>query len=253
MLVVADIHGGHCSGLTHPDYWTNETDGFRGKLQKYREAIWNWWIERINYWKPDIVLHNGDAIDGKGNKSGGSELLTADRIEQVNIAAKALEETNAKEFIIVRGTPYHTGQDEDFETILADKLNARKVGAHEWLNIEGVIFDIKHKAGRSSIPHGRSTPLRRALLWNRLWSIKGLQPKADVLLRSHNHYFEYSGDASAIAIGTPAMQGWTKFGGLECEGTTDVGFLIFDCEDGKYVWKHDLFDMSKFGAEIVQL
>ena len=40
---------------------------------------------------------------------------------------------------------------EDFEELIAKELNA-KIGSHEWLDIRGNIFDIKHHIGSSSSP-----------------------------------------------------------------------------------------------------
>ena len=38
----------------------------------------------------DILVVNGDAIDGHGKKSNGSELLTTDLLQQVDIAVECL-------------------------------------------------------------------------------------------------------------------------------------------------------------------
>ena len=82
VLVLSDFHSGHVLGLTHPSY--DYTTGHKTQTAHYqvRRTIWNWYKENVVRLKPDIVIVNGDCIDGKGEKSGGTELLTLDRDEQ---------------------------------------------------------------------------------------------------------------------------------------------------------------------------
>jgi hypothetical protein len=125
-------------------------------------------------------------------------------------------------------TPYHTGQEEDWEDVLAREVGA-KIGAHEWVDINGLVFDVKHHVGSSQIPHGRHTAVARERLWSQLWAEREQTPKADVIIRSHVHYFDYCGGRDWLAMTTPALQGLgTKFGARRCSGTVDFGLLSFD-------------------------
>ena len=72
-----------------------------------------------------------------------------------------------------------------------------------------------------------------------MWAERGEYPKADVLIRSHVHYYDFDGDFDWLGMTTPALQGYgSKFGGRKCTGTVDVGLVYFDVK-GKddYTWK----------------
>lgn len=210
--------------------------------------MWEWYTGEIDKLKPiDTLVVNGDAIDGKGERSGATELLTADRKKQVDIAAKAIMYTEAKKVYVIKGTRYHVGQEEDWEEVLADKVGAAHCGYHEWIDCEGIIFDFKHFVGASGIPHGRATALSRAQLWNILWSERGMQPKARVIVRSHRHFYFHIDDAHCDIFNTPALQAWTKFGSAIIEGTNDIGFLSFDVDGGRLSWTKHLMP-TKFMA-----
>lgn len=252
MLIISDTHCGHRFGLTPPKYWLNEQDGFLGKAAQFQRKLWEWFSGTVKQYSPiDILISNGDAIDGKGELSGSTELLTADRVIQVEMARDAILFVEAKKNIVVNGTPYHTGKLENFEAILASELNA-EYGNHIFLDCEGVIFDIKHKTSSSVIPHGRFTGPRRAVLWNSLQAEIGIQPKADFLIRSHTHYYTLSEDERTTVITTPALEGWTKFGSLECEGTNTIGILFFDCDNGEAELTKCFFDMTTFKADVLK-
>ena len=62
------------------------------------------------------------------------------------------------------------------------------------------------------------------------------QPLADVVLRGHVHYHEFTGNSQGLAITCPSLQGWgSKFGQRQCEGIVDTGLLWFDIRPGDTV------------------
>lgn len=131
------------------------------------------------------------------------------------------------------GTPYHTGDAEDYESALADKLGC-EVKAHLWLDVDGCVLDCKHHVGGSSVPHGRHTAVARERLWNLLWEERALQPRAQLVARSHVHYHAYSGAPGWVAMTLPALQAaHTKYGARRCAGTVDWGIVIVDCQRGR--------------------
>lgn len=225
-------------GLTPPEYWT-----LSGSLKKFgvmQSAVWNFYADTLKALQPiHCLIVNGDCIEGKGERSGGTELIEPDRTEQVRMAVQCIEAAKAKSIIITAGTPYHTGVTEDFERSVADGVGADKFGGHEWIDINGVVFDCKHKISSSIIPHGRNTPVNRDRLWNLLWSIDDQQPLANVIIRSHVHYHVYSGGPDFLTMTTPALQGYgSKFGIRQCSGRVDIGLVSFNVnQKGGYTWQ----------------
>lgn len=242
VLVLSDMHCGHVVGLTHPDFNPvyRKRDGSPEYIQSRNRSIrWKEFEGALSDLKPiDVLIVNGDAVDGKGDKSGATELLTADRSDQADMAQAVIEEADASEIYMSFGTGYHVGVEEDWEREVANRVKAVKIGGHDWVEVNGVVFDYRHFVSRSSIPHGRYTPLAKEKLWSTLWAEYGEYPKSDILLRSHVHYFAYCGGFGWTAYITPALQvAGTKYGSRVMSGTVDWGFLAFDVYGkGEYTW-----------------
>lgn len=249
VVVISDLHCGSRSGLTPSEWQYKDTDEL-GKLAAFQRESWDWYCAKMAELQPiDRLVMNGDGIDGKGSRQGGTDQQYSDRNTQVRIAARVIEEAHAKRIVIIKGTPYHVSEEgEDFEEQLAALVRADKCGAHEWIEAHGTILDFKHKIGTSQIPHGRHTALARARLWNLLWSERQLQPRAQIVVRSHVHYHVFDGGAGWLAMTTPGLQGWTKYGGLEMEGTIDYGLVSFDIDEGGWSWKTHLVQFPSAAA-----
>lgn len=187
IAVLSDFHCGHKVGLTPKGYLPEQPVKERAEWVTANRAYYNWYALQIARNGPyDIIFLNGDLVDGRGTKSGGNELITTDMEEQCDMAVKLIREIpkakNCK-IVITRGTPYHTGNEEDWENNIAQRVDAR-IGEHEWVDVEGVVFDLKHHpAGSSGIPHGRHSGVARDRLWNIMWAERDMQPRSDVFLR----------------------------------------------------------------------
>jgi hypothetical protein len=252
MVLISDLHCGCRFGLTPPAWQYHDRDGYHAKVGRFQKEFWTWFSSSIDVVKKehpvDILIANGDCIDGKGERSGGTELLESDRNEQIKISKVCIDYVGAKQKIIVNGTPYHVGKEDDFEATLAALLDAQYAN-HLHVDIEGVKFDIRHKVNSSVIPHGRYTAPRREAVWSAMWGERGLSEKANFIIRSHVHYYTLSEDAATTVVTTPCLQGWTKYGSRECSGIVDIGFLVFDCEKGEAEITKYFFDMRKFKVE----
>jgi hypothetical protein len=103
-----------------------------------RREGWDWFAGQIdsirrenNAYKNkgiDILIVNGDAIDGRGEKSKSTELIATDQQEQCDIATECIEYVGAKSILMSRGTPYHTGKGEKWENLMAN--NTRPPHSH---------------------------------------------------------------------------------------------------------------------------
>jgi len=236
MLLMSDLHCGHFSGLTPTEFqgkFISENISKHNKLVEVQKSMWSFFREEVKALqkekKIDICVCNGDAIDGDGWRSGGTELITTDRNKQVKMAKMAIDLVGANHNVIVAGTGYHTGNEEDFEQTLAESVNG-KFESHSFLEINKQVFDIKHHCGSSTVPHGRHSPIAKEAIWAKLWSEIDMIPKPiKYLVRSHVHYYSCIQDDRMTALTTPAMQGFgSKFGSRRCSGIPTIGFLSFD-------------------------
>lgn len=250
VVIIADLHAGHRVGIAPPG-WSGSGD----KFEATRNESYSRYGVMIEKQKPiHVLIINGDSIEGKGLYSEGVELITSDRIKQVDIAEEVIKIAEADHIVMTYGTPNHTGKGEDFEKILADRLGA-KIGNHEWVEVNKTVFDIKHKVGSSAVPYGRATAPQKERLWNLLWTEFKEQPKADVIVRSHVHYFSYSGEDHWLALTTPALQAMgSTFGARQCIGHVDFGIVHFNCmKGGGYTWGWDIARLITQRAEAMSL
>lgn len=241
IVACGDMHCGHRTGLT-PRKWEKVSEQDQ-KYQDIRRECRDFYVPFIEKLKPiHVFIHNGDGVEGKGIRSGGTELIWTDRTAQKSMFVENLKAADANHYVLTYGTPAHVGTDEDWESEAVDVMQAGgydiDISGQQWITVNGTTFDIKHKVGASTIPHGRSTPQKREQLWNLIWADIGEQPRADIILRSHVHYFDYSGTPTYLAMTLPALQGQgTKYGSRQCSGVVDFGIVWFDCyEDGTYTW-----------------
>ena len=161
--------------------------------------------------------------------------------------------TYVSEGFLSHNTPYHVGKLDDYEDLLADHLGAT-IKDHPFFTVDGVVFDMKHRVGGSSIPHGRGTAVAKEWLWNVLWAERGEQPKADVILRSHVHYHSYIGGPGWVAMTTPALQAaGSKYGGRIMSGTVDWGVVVFDVENGEFDWKAYIVNLKSNKVKAIRL
>jgi hypothetical protein len=254
---MGDLHCGHVAGLTPPTwaYRRESDDALMKHFGEMQHALWSWYKNVCKSLQPvDVLIVNGDAIDGKGEASGGTEQITTDRREQCTMAAECIAEVGAKAVYMIYGTAYHTGKEEDWEAVLASDVGAEKIGSHEWLDVNGLVFDCKHFVSGSIIPHGRHTAIARDKLWNELWAARGGQPMADVFLRSHVHYFNYAGEPGKLMVILPSMQVWSKYGSRRHSGIINTGLVSFDVESKTdYTWQPHLMDATAFAPEAVKV
>ena len=245
VLVIGDLHCGSMCGITPPGWIVSKKrNAFFSSLQ---EEMWERYVEMVNHFgHVDSVVVNGDVIDGKGIRSGGTELITNDMLEQVEMATSVLSELNTSQFYFTYGTPYHTSSQsgEDFDKLVADNFDANIYDVLH-LKVEDVLFNISHKVGSSSSPYNRAQPVGKHRLWDTLHCLRNDDEAASVFIRSHVHYFSFCGESKWTAFTLPALQtSQTKYGARQCVGNTDWGMCMIKVD-------HDL--LAGWDCQMVEL
>jgi hypothetical protein len=252
VVAIGDPHSGNRVGLTSPTYQKI----LKGdKYDVIRQEIWEGYTTMIDKQKPiDILIVNGDCIDGCGYRQGGVDLVEPDRHRQCDMASEAILYAEADTIMMTKGTFYHTGAREDYEDIIAKEVHALKISAEETFLVNSTCFNVKHHIGSSSIPHGRATPVLRERLNNILWAEKGLYPKANIIIRSHVHYFVYAGADTYLVMTLPALSGLgSRYGARIPSATVDFGIVYFDIEEDNYSWGWDIVLGEAQKTSVVQL
>ena len=269
-IIVSDLHSGHAVGLTHPSYQYHERKTphtKRAKLGAIQRACWNAFDDMLtDVGKIDFALVGGDTVDGKGKRSGGTEQITCCTEDQGDMAVAVFDHMRYKCFkhgskmIGVHGTPYHEANNgEDWGNVVAERAGFDNFGAHEWIDVDGCVFDIKHKVGSSGIPHGRGGAIRKQDLWNGIWAEYKMQPRAHVLTRGHVHFYDHSDrvrNGIPVHLATlPALQAMgSKYGARQCDGIVDFGIVLVTVENGVVSdWQPIVATINAQKAEAIKL
>jgi hypothetical protein len=256
VLAIGDTHCGHVVGLTPPTWWQKRTgDKYHDKHVKIQRQMWNWFTKALTHFKPfDRVIFNGDAIEGKGIRSGGTELITSDRLLQGKMFVQIMKEIDCDKIAMTYGTPSHTGVDEDMENAIVTELENEgfdaSIESHLERDISGVRIDARHYISNSTIPHGRYTAMAREDLWRLIWADRSKKFAPHIIIRSHVHYYGFTGNEFSTMMTLPCFQGLgSKFGSKLCSGTVSLGFVVIDCNNGKYDWTEKIIPLENQVSE----
>jgi hypothetical protein len=225
-IVVSDIHCGSIYGLLPPDFMLyDESTKGQNIGQRYLWDCWAHFCEQAYLFRPDFIIANGDMVDGPQRKSQGAELSLVSPRDQGKAAKECLmllkQYCPSAKWYFTQGTPYHVGEWNDAEEGLASELGAQpyhSVGVGIlckeilWLDVEGVIIEAAHHIGVSQGFY-RSTALDREMQWSAMTGkdpSKGV-PKADLIIRSHVHYYNQVGHASKLGFTSPCWQLQTRY------------------------------------------
>jgi len=204
--IVADFHCGNKCGLLPPSYWNEHTP----------EAIkwlWKQWCELQALWpkRLDLLIINGDPIDGKQHRSAGTGLVDNDLSGQVRIAIECLEPlvTRAGKTIRMCGTAYHetfdgplAALDEHFGIQRPSTMQKEIVRDIELE--DGAILNIKHQPEGEGCLY-RGTNMDRELLWATITETCKKLPKATHIVRSHLHSDGYMRGFGKEFVSTPCF------------------------------------------------
>lgn len=194
ILLVSDLHCGHWAGLTDDDHLAPEGTKI-GAMQRELRAVFEAGLRELT--PPggfDWAFCLGDCIDGKGDRSEGVEQIEADRMKQAGMAVRLLENIPTQGWTMVYGTPYHSGQGEDFENAVCDALPHATIHGMAFQPVEGIIVNLRHHITSSCIPYGGMTPMARERFIFSQWAHEQGWPSADILLRGHVHECQSAGE-----------------------------------------------------------
>lgn len=261
VVAVADLHVGSEVGLSFPDETPLHDPG-----RPARDGLFHSWQSSVEgkHKRPDVLIVNGDCVEGVNRKGGGLGVWTADPMVQVDQAAELLKMWKAKQTFIVQGSNYHIKEGNvQVEECLAQKVGAevfpgqshtkvdrrRRSGKHWYLSLEGVTIHVAHKVGVSRVFHYRTTPLSREMLHSRLNDLLRHQMKEQrvrLVMRAHAHYYlwvEHSGTEGVILPCWKALDDWMlERGALDI--SPDVGYVSIQISEGRMTHDKTLFPVE---------
>jgi len=234
--VVADLHCGSRWGL-FPPRWSNVRQNVG---QRY---LWRWWLWHVEKWKEilggkplDLLVVNGDLIEGKQPRSRSTGLVTADLQEQAEIGALCLkplvDALRPRKRVRTTGTDYHEGPDNPLPSV-DEKFGFRVVDELN-VNLERGVLQAQHNPGSCGAIY-KGTIIDREILWSVIAAALQKAPDATFIVRSHLHYFHMMQTHSKTFILTPCWQLQTRYARKNrYRWTPDVGAVLLVRDDTAY-------------------
>ncbi len=202
ILALGDLHTGSLFAPWPESASLPDGGGWRpGRAQGWLNKCWDNMVAEAREHRPDIVVVNGDVIDGDRKTNVGVVTPRADY--QASAAVELLQPLReiCQRMYFIRGTAWHTGHYDQDVTDVAKSLDATPhpiTQEHTWpdlyLEHDGQVFHFAHHIGGTTNPMYESTALLKELLIMRLELLRAYGNKAPNLrgiVRSHRHRGAY--------------------------------------------------------------
>ena len=205
VAIMSDSHCGSWWGWTPPRYWNALTPPGVKWLWECRKKQLRLWPKRL-----DMLILNGDHIDGKQRRSEGTSVVSTSLAVQTDMAIECYEPFVERADIVVRvgGTAYHESFDGPLEKLdMAFGIKKPKDPidclVRDIRLSKDCLINVKHKPEGGACLY-KLTAVDREALWASVMEQHANLENADYLIRSHFH--NLSGPARAfnkVIVGTP--------------------------------------------------
>tara|TARA_B100001750_G_scaffold144681_1_gene115519 strand:- start:10698 stop:11531 length:834 start_codon:yes stop_codon:yes gene_type:complete len=241
ILVNSDLHVGSSTAVCSQEPYVSEIDTVI-KPNKLQLELNNAWYDVIDdlHQKPNLLVINGEPMDGANKKQLGQQSWTTNIEDQMRDSEKLINDIPYDELMFVRGSGYHVQVDgTNFEEVMANRMGAMRYKAYggqgatdyyAFVDINGKMFNFSHHVGFNKWAAYRTTAIARELAGMHFEKDK-LHP-ADVIVRSHVHYFVHVEFVNTHGVSTPAWKfpDAHLFRGGVAGTTPDIGSVEFIIE-----------------------
>jgi hypothetical protein len=253
LLALGDLHIGSEGSIMTDE--VNTEDCNEGRNRRYfpnltQKKILEKWYEMVDEVpRPDILLLNGDLVDGKNYKEYGMGCWTTDVTLQAQVLAELVKMLKPGKIVVTSGSPYHSDRNPNMDRIAAGMCGGVFKGGYASINVNGKRIYAQHKisVSKSSWQY-RSTPLGRALV------LAALSEKEmghyDLVLKSHAHYFCYCGFSNSLGMILPCWKAFDPFLDTNIEfANPALGYVRFDFNGNDFSFAHSIFHFK--GKDLV--
>lgn len=253
-----DLHIGNVGSLCteeviiEPDTPSKTSTYTANEIQ--RDILKKWETLCDEYQKCDLLLLNGDTIDGRNYKDTGLGTWTTDVQLQAEVLAELVSWLKPREVIATSGSPYHSDRNPNMDKIACEMCGGTFKGGYASININGCRIHAQHKTTVSkSTWQYRATPIARAMVLAELAS--DVYGHYDIALKSHVHWFNYVGFSHSLGMVLPCWKAYDAFGDTNIEFVDPaVGYVVFEIDhDGSYNFEYDIthFPQERLNPDVV--
>jgi hypothetical protein len=263
VVVIGDTHVGSTVGL-----WPRKfpvEDGGTYAINKFQRWLINCWevaTGEIADLEPDVIIFNGDEIQGThGDKDG--QLITNKSEIQIDAALLLFEPLRqaAPTRYVIRGTAWHTGRAGEYSESMAKQLEATPNPTTErnsWWELfhdmGGPVVNYAHAIGVSSVPYGQATAPLKEVLTLTLELARNYRSRAPRLcgvVRSHRHRCVVAQEPPDLfGATTPGWQLKTEFVYKKANALLPhIGYMVVDWDGERLTPWFRTFDLPGVHVE----
>jgi hypothetical protein len=218
ILLVGDVHCGSRFSPWPVDYALADGTCWQGSpAQKTLNLFWDKMLKDAKRRKPDVIIINGDAIEGGSPK--GVDLVSIRNDDQLGGAFALLQPLVAlagKAVYMLRGTGYHVGRAGENESTLAMLLKVEYL-PELYLRTPAGVVNVLHHIGVTTRPALDQNALGNALADKQLELLRAYSNlsayNVTCIVRSHRHrsvVVQLPNGNTALALGPFQLK--TDFG-----------------------------------------
>lgn len=235
VLIVNDLHCGSICGLGVPAFVGSAN--YRLPFTETNQFLYDKWMEMVrDVGQVDLVIANGDLVEGLNKKKNGEEIITPYITDQCSMAVELLKRINSKNYAFTGGSPYHTGQDINGDQEVCARIGGTWFGPDGKIELEGIKIHVRHVNSYSKVPYARATSL---LFEQCIAAIEG--DSTDIFIRSHTHKFVYAGINGRLSMTTPCWKASDTYIRHKSIEKTDCGWILITIDGFNYSWQHHVF------------
>jgi predicted phosphodiesterase len=244
ILVISDLHINSTVALCKPTIQLDE--GQNIEINNAQRWFWDNYLdllERVDKQKPDILIVNGDALEGD-SKNRSYQLFSRNPATIIKIASETLEPLINKvpAVYFVRGTSAHVGKSGNMEELLANdfdnsvEIDGRK--SHWSLNliVDGVRISAAHHTNMGGLPWTRPNAANALAAKIQFQYSQDREEPPDIAIRGHVHRWADSHEAYRTrALVLPCWTLATEFiHRIAPDTLPECGAAIITCDKGKF-------------------
>jgi hypothetical protein len=228
----------------------DETEARPNPGQKRLFRLWKEVVHKVG--SVDIMVINGDAVDGPNKRGMGIGAWTTDLGLQAQTAADLCKMFEVKKYIVTQGSGYHVAENLSADAHVAQLLGA-DFGTEIALNLkeEKIRLHFSHQIGVSQASwQYRTTPIARELV-SALLNEKEYG-KFHGVIRSHAHYYCGVEFGSHFGLITPCWQLRTPY--MTAKGLAllpKLGAIVLDVDKGDVAKERYLYPCGRIMKEVL--
>lgn len=235
ILVLGDLHVGSHQGLMIPEF--EDPSGMRIYSNPVQMFLFDYYCKMLKtVGDVDIVILNGDLIEGPNKKNSGLGVWSTDIHTQAQCAAILIDMIRCKKIYCSQGSSYHTGNPTG-DKIVCELVGGEWIGDWQFFELNNSLtFHVRHHGDFSTVPYSRCTGQRKEAM-----IAQAQNTNIDIYIRSHTHHFNYSGNGNDLSIAVPCWKGVDEFIGKNSVEQPDNGYVMIYVDGPKYTWEYDIF------------